>query len=42
MLDLKIAPLNLNIENAAGQEHRIQPIAGRHGPAGRVPLQTLI
>ena len=27
MLDLKIDSLNLNIENGAGQEHRIQPIA---------------
>ena len=29
MLDLKIARLNLNIESAAGQEHRIQPITAR-------------
>lgn len=26
MLDLKIDRLNLNIENAAGHEHRIRPI----------------
>ena len=29
MLDLKIDCLNLNIEDAAGHEHRIQPIAMR-------------
>lgn len=29
MLDLKIERLRLNIENAAGHEHRIQPIALR-------------
>jgi len=29
MLDLKIELLELNFENAAGQEHRIQPIAAR-------------
>jgi hypothetical protein len=29
MLDLTIERLNLNIENAAGHEHRIRPIATR-------------
>lgn len=29
MLDLKIEKLKLNIENAAGHEHRIEPIALR-------------
>ena len=29
MLDLKIDCLRLNIENAAGHEHRIQPITER-------------
>lgn len=29
MLDLKIDRLNLNIEDAAGHEHRIRPITSR-------------
>lgn len=29
MLDLKIDRLNLNIEDATGHEHRIQPITSR-------------
>jgi hypothetical protein len=29
MLELKIDQLNLNIQSAAGHEHRIQPIAAR-------------
>ena len=29
MLDLKIDCIRLNIENAAGHEHRIQPITAR-------------
>jgi hypothetical protein len=31
MLDLEISQLNLSIENAAGHEHRIHPIALRAG-----------
>lgn len=29
MFDLKIEKLSLNIENAAGHEHRVEPIARR-------------
>jgi hypothetical protein len=29
MLELKIDHLNLNIQNAAGHEHRLQPITAR-------------
>ena len=48
MFDLKIDRLRLNIDNAAGHEHRIHPIALRavallaerlHGPSGLGPRE---
>jgi len=42
MLNLNIARLNLNTENAAGQEHRVRPVTAHSGHPGEMPWQALI